>query len=61
MFSFVLTDGLIAVASFVQYGRARMKEQPDSETWWLRIHYASMFILVVTGLIYMFYMVKTAS
>ncbi|HTL09129.1 MAG TPA: hypothetical protein VL307_12750 [Chitinophagaceae bacterium] len=48
-----------AVITFVLYGRARMKELQEKETLFLRIHYASLFFLLLLGIVFMFFMVET--
>ena len=50
---------LIAFVTFVMYGRARMQEQEYNEKMYLRIHYASLFLLLLLGIVYMFFMVET--
>jgi len=50
---------LIAIVTFVMYGRARMQEQEYNEKMYLRIHYASLFLLLLLGIVYMFFMVET--
>ncbi|MEP6747227.1 MAG: hypothetical protein ABJB86_05860 [Bacteroidota bacterium] len=54
-----ITSLIIAAVTFVLYGRARMKEQEQSEKFFLNIHYACLFILFLVGIVYMFFMVKT--
>ena len=44
----VLT-GIISVASFVLYVRARMKEQEQKEKRWRSVHFLSLFIFVFLG------------
>ena len=39
--------GLIAIVSFILYGRARMQEQIEKEKLYLRIHYSSLFLLLI--------------
>lgn len=48
----------IAIITFVLYGRARMKEQEAREKMFLTIHYASMFVLLLLGIVYMFFMIE---
>ncbi len=48
----------IAIITFVLYGRARMKEQEAREKMFLKIHYASMFVLLLLGIVYMFFMIE---
>ena len=50
------TCALVAVASFVLYVRARMKEQEEAEAFYQRIHYISLFLLFALGVVIMFYM-----
>jgi len=50
---------IIAVVTFVMYGRARMKEQEENEKLFLRMHYTSLFILLLLGVVYMFFMIET--
>lgn len=54
-----IISGVIAAAAFVLYGRARMKEQEQKEKLFLRIHYTSLFILLLIGIVFMFFMVET--
>lgn len=49
------TCALIGIVSFVLYVRARMKEQAN-EDFYLRVHYLSLFLLFVLGVVIMFYM-----
>jgi hypothetical protein len=49
------------VAGFVLYARARMQEKEDREKLFLTIHYAALSILVVLGIVYLFFMVETAT
>jgi flagellar basal body-associated protein FliL len=51
---------LVAVISFVLYGRARMQERTPQEKQYLAVHYTSLFILLLLGIVYMFFMVQTA-
>jgi hypothetical protein len=51
--------GVIAIITFILYARARMKED-DREQYYLRIHYTSLFLVMLLGIIYLFYMVETA-
>ena len=50
---------MVAISTFVLYGRARMKEQEAKEKLFLKIHYASLFVLLALGIIFMFFMVET--
>jgi hypothetical protein len=50
---------IVAITTFVLYGRARMKEQEQREKYFLRIHYTALFILLVLGIVFMFFMVET--
>jgi len=59
--SIAIVTILIAITTFVLYGRARMKEQEHNEQLFLRIHYASLFLLLLLGILYMFFMVETQS
>ncbi|MEO6314176.1 MAG: hypothetical protein ABIU63_06665 [Chitinophagaceae bacterium] len=52
---------VVAIITFILYGRARMKEQEQKEKSFLRIHYAALFVLLLLGVVYMFFMVETAS
>ena len=54
----VIISGLTAAISFVLYGRARMKEQIRQEKFYLNIHYISLSILCLLGIIYMMIMVN---
>jgi hypothetical protein len=55
-----ITAGIVGIITFILYGRARMKEQEQREKLFLRIHYAALFVVVLAGLIYMFYMVGSS-
>ena len=55
-----LLDAAVAITTFVLYGRARMQEQDEKEKRYLQIHYASLFILLLLGIIFMFFMVETS-
>jgi hypothetical protein len=52
---------VIAIVTFVLYGRARMKEQEQKEKLFLKVHYACLFILLLLGIVYMFFMVETGN
>jgi len=56
----IVAGGIVGIVTFVLYGRARMKEQEQREKLFLRIHYAALFVVVLAGLIYLFYMVGTS-
>lgn len=56
----IVLNALVAIASFIAYGRARMQEREADEKRWLKIHYTSLFILLAIGVVYMFFMVQTA-
>jgi cytochrome b subunit of formate dehydrogenase len=51
---------LVAVTGFVLYVRYRMKENEVKERIFLRIHYVALSILLLLGIVYLFYMVETA-
>ncbi|MEO5681205.1 MAG: hypothetical protein ABIQ88_01125 [Chitinophagaceae bacterium] len=60
--AFLAVISIIAAAiTFVLYGRARLKEENKKEKMFLRIHYACLFILLLTGMVYMFFMVETGT
>ena len=50
---------VIAITTFVLYGRARMREEEQKEKYFLRIHYISLFILLLLGIVFMFFMIET--
>ena len=50
---------VVAMTAFVLYGRARMKEEKQKEQSFLRIHYISLFILLLLGMVFMFFMIET--
>ena len=56
---FALLDAVTAIVTFVLYGRARMQEEEQKEKLYLRVHYASLFILLLLGIVFMFFMVET--
>lgn len=60
LISIIAASGVIGIISFVLYGRARMKEDERREQYFLRIHYVALFLVLLLGIIYMFYMVETA-
>ncbi|MFT3932860.1 MAG: hypothetical protein QM726_04520 [Chitinophagaceae bacterium] len=49
---------IVAGITFILYGRARMQERELEEKFYLRIHYTTLFILLLLGIIYMFFMVE---
>jgi Mn2+/Fe2+ NRAMP family transporter len=51
---------LVAVVGFVLYGHYRMKEDEEKEKIFLHLHYAALSVLLLLGIIYMFFMVETA-
>ena len=55
-----LLDAAVAITTFIMYGRSRMQEQEQKEKQYLQIHYASLFILLLLGIIFMFFMVETS-
>lgn len=56
----IVLNAAVAAGSFIAYGRARMQEREADEQRWLRIHYASLFVLLAIGVVYMFFMVLTS-
>ncbi len=56
---FVIADIMVGIVSFIMYGRAHMHEKTGKEKLYLRIHSVSLLLLVVAGIIYMFFMVET--
>ena len=56
---FAILNAVTAAITFVLYGRARMKEQEEKEKRFLRIHYTSLGLLFLTGIVFMFFMVET--
>lgn len=50
------TCALIGIVSFVLYVRARMQKRERDEAFYQRIHYTSLFLLFVLGIVIMFYM-----
>lgn len=61
LISIIAASGVIGIISFVLYGRARMKEDERREQYFLRIHYVALFLVLLLGIVYLFYMVETAS
>ena len=61
LISIVAACGVIGIITFVLYARARMKEDEQKEQFYLRIHYAALFIVLILGVVYLFYMVETAT
>jgi len=59
--AFLIADLFVAILSFIMYGRARMQEQTAKEAVYLRVHSISLLLLVLAGIIYMFFMVETAT
>ena len=53
-------DAVVAITTFVLYGRARMQEQEEKEKRFLKIHYITLFMLLLLGLVFMFFMVENA-
>ena len=60
LISIIAGCGVIGIISFILYARARMKEDEQRERYFLRIHYAALFLVLLLGIIYLFYMVETA-
>lgn len=56
---FAAADLIVAAITFVLYGRARMKEETKKEKQYLLIHSVSLFLLLLAGIVYMFFMVQT--
>ena len=54
-------DAVLAIITFVLYGRARMQEQQQKEKLFLRIHSICLFILMLTGIVFMFFMVEPSN
>ncbi|HTE09777.1 MAG TPA: hypothetical protein VK645_02390 [Chitinophagaceae bacterium] len=54
-----IINGIVAITSFVLYGRARMREEEQKEKQFLKLHYTCLFILLLLGIVYMFFMVET--
>jgi H+/Cl- antiporter ClcA len=51
--------GAVAIVTFVLYAGARMKEKESKEKLFLKLHYTSLFILFLLGVIFIFFMVET--
>lgn len=60
LISIIAASGVLGIVSFVLYGRARMKEDERRERYFLRIHYIALFLVLLLGIAYLFYMVETA-
>ena len=60
LISIIAVSGVIGIVSFVLYGRARMKEDEQRERYFLRIHSIALFLVLLLGIVYLFYMVETA-
>lgn len=60
LISIIAGCGVIGIVSFVLYSRARMKEDEQRERYFLRIHYTALFLVLVLGIVFLFYMVETA-
>jgi hypothetical protein len=60
LISIIAACGVIGIISFVLYARARMKEDEPREKYYLRIHYTALFIVLILGMVFLFYMVNTA-
>jgi hypothetical protein len=56
---FAILSAVVAAVTFVLYARARMKEQEQKEKLFLSIHYTSLGILFLIGIVYMFLMIET--
>ena len=61
LISIIAASGVIGIITFVLYGRARMKEDERREQYFLRIHYVALFLVLLLGIVYLFYMVETAN
>ena len=61
LISIIAASGVIGIITFVLYGRARMKEDERREQYFLRIHYVALFLVLLLGIVYLFYMVETSS
>jgi hypothetical protein len=57
--AFAIINMVIATTAFVLYGRARMKVEEQKEKLFLKIHYASLFLLLLVGIVFMFFMIET--
>lgn len=55
MFTFYIVAGIISViisiAAFFQYVRYRAKEQPEPEKKWLTIHFITLALFVLFGVL----------
>ena len=60
LITLAIVCGVTAVVTFVLYGRARMREEEQREKRFLRIHYTALFLLLLVGTIFLFYMVETS-
>ncbi|HEY4147911.1 MAG TPA: hypothetical protein VGM41_03230 [Chitinophagaceae bacterium] len=60
LIAIVIACGITAIVTFVLFGRARMKEEEQREKRFLRIHYTALFLLMLAGIILIFYMVGTS-
>jgi hypothetical protein len=56
-----ITCAVVAVVGFVLYGHYRMKEDEEKEKIFMRLHYIALSVLLVLGIIYIFFMVETAN
>lgn len=59
--AFIIIDIIIGIGSFILYCRARMHENTAREKQYLRVHSIALAVLLVAGVIYMFFMVETAT
>lgn len=50
------TCALVGLVSYIFYARAHIKEQEANEAFYLRVHYWSLFLLFMIGLVIMFYL-----
>ena len=60
LISVIAGCGIIGIVSFVLYARARMKEDEPREKYYLRIHYTALFLVMILGMVFLFYMVNTS-
>jgi hypothetical protein len=60
LISIIAGCGVVGIITFVLYGRARMKEDEKREKYYLRIHYTALFLVLILGIVFLFYMVETA-
>jgi len=60
LISTIAVCGAIGIVFFVLYVRARMKEDGERERKFLRVHYVALTLVLLLGIIYLFYMVETA-